>query len=168
MLSRKWMNRVIGVCLSATIGFTAMSFGHSSFLPTASAATSYTSDQVIQLAKSYIGRVSYDWGTRNPSSLVFDCSSFTQFIFSKVGVDLEWGTRQQKDQGYAVSKSNLEKGDLVFFDTIRTNNNAINHVGIYIGNGNFIHNTPSVDGITISSLSEGWWTGHYVSARRVM
>ncbi|WP_373230026.1 C40 family peptidase [Cohnella sp.] len=126
------------------------------------------SDRVIELAESYKGRVSYDYGTRNPSRLIFDCSSFTQFIFRKVGVELKWGTRQQKYQGDYVSKSNLRKGDLVFFDTIGSNNKVINHVGIYKGNGHFVHNTPSVDGITVSSLSSGWWSRHYVSARRVL
>lgn len=126
------------------------------------------STRIINLAESYIGRVSYDYGTRNPSRLIFDCSSFTQFIFRKVGVELEWGTKQQKYQGFAVSKSNLRKGDLVFFDTIGSNNRVINHVGIYKGNGQFIHNSPSKDGVMISSLSTGWWTSHYVSARRVL
>jgi cell wall-associated NlpC family hydrolase len=131
-------------------------------------ATGSKADKVISLAQSYKGRVSYDFGTRNPSRLIFDCSSFTQFIFDKVGVDLKWGTKVQKSQGSAVSKSNLRKGDLVFFDTIGSNNRAINHVGIYMGAGKFIHNTPSVDGIAINSLSSGWWSSHYVSARRVL
>ncbi|MCA0757134.1 C40 family peptidase [Paenibacillus sp. N4] len=125
-------------------------------------------DKVISLAQSYIGRVSYDYGTRNTSRLIFDCSSFTEFIFAKVGVDLKWGTRLQKSQGTAVSKSNLRKGDLVFFDTIGSNNKVINHVGIYMGGGKIIHNTPSVDGVTISSLTSGYWAGRYVSARRVL
>ncbi|WP_051251519.1 C40 family peptidase [Paenibacillus harenae] len=130
--------------------------------------SSSKADRVISLAKSYQGRVSYDYGTRNVSRLIFDCSSFTEFIFAKVGVDLKWGTRSQKSQGTAVSKSNLRKGDLVFFDTIGRNNRAINHVGIYMGSGKFIHNTPSKDGLAVNSLSSGWWSSHYVSARRVL
>ncbi|WP_419875114.1 C40 family peptidase [Candidatus Pristimantibacillus sp. PTI5] len=142
--------------------------GGSSSTGSSQASSSSKADRVISLAQSYKGRVSYDFGTRNPSRLIFDCSSFTEFIFAKVGVDLKWGTRVQKSQGTAVSKSNLRKGDLVFFDTIGSNNRAINHVGIYMGGGKFIHNTPSVDGIAISSLSSGWWSSHYVSARRVL
>lgn len=132
------------------------------------ASSSAKADKVISLAQSYKGRVSYDYGTRNPSRLIFDCSSFTEFIFAKVGVDLKWGTRSQKSQGSAVSKSNLRKGDLVFFDTIGSNNKVINHVGIYMGGGKIIHNTPSVDGIAISSLTSGYWSKRYVSARRVL
>lgn len=168
MLSQKLIKKVIGISLVAAIGFTTINIGQAPLIPTASAATVYETNRVIDLAESYRGRVSYDFGTRNPSRLIFDCSSFTQFIFAKVGVKLKWGTAQQKYQGYAVSKGNLRKGDLVFFDTIGSNNRNINHVGIYMGSGKFIHNSPSLDGISINSLSTGWWTKHYVSARRVL
>ncbi len=133
-----------------------------------SSSVSSKADRVVDIAKSYMGRVKYDFGTRNPSKLIFDCSSFTEFVFAKVGVDLKWGTRYQKSAGSSVSKSNLRKGDLVFFDTVGSNNKAINHVGIYIGGGQFIHNTPSKNGIAINSLTSGWWSNHYVSARRVL
>ncbi|MFD2332685.1 C40 family peptidase [Cohnella sp. GCM10020058] len=125
-------------------------------------------DQVIAIAQSYMGRVSYDYGTRNPSKLIFDCSAFTQFVFAKIGVDLKWGTKSQKTAGSFVSRSNLAKGDLVFFDTIGSNNGVINHVGIYMGNGQVIHDTPSVDGLLISSINSGFWSTHYVTARRVL
>ncbi|MBD2869256.1 C40 family peptidase [Paenibacillus arenilitoris] len=148
--------------------YSGKSSGSGSSSSGSSTSSSSKANQVISLAKSYQGRVSYDFGTRNTSRLIFDCSSFTEFIFAKVGVDLKWGTRYQKSQGSAVSKSNLKKGDLVFFDTIGSNNRAINHVGIYMGGGQFIHNTPSKDGIAINSLSSGWWSTHYVSARRVL
>lgn len=133
-----------------------------------SSSVSSKADRVVSIAKSYMGRVKYDFGTRNPSKLIFDCSSFTEFVFAKVGVDLKWGTRYQKSAGSYVSKGNLRKGDLVFFDTIGVNNKAINHVGIYIGGGQFIHATPSKNGLAINSLSSGWWSSHYVTARRVL
>lgn len=144
--------------------------GSSPSSPSNSSSSSGSSkaDKVISIAKSYMGRVSYDFGTRNPSKLVFDCSSFTEFVFAKVGVDLKWGTKYQKTEGSYVSKSNLQKGDLVFFDTIGSNNSVINHVGIYIGGGQFIHDTPSVDGLAINSLTSGYWSTHYVTARRVL
>ena len=50
-------------------------------------------DQVISIAQSYIGQVSYVFGVRNPDKLIFDCSSFTQFVFAEVGVTLKWGTK---------------------------------------------------------------------------
>ncbi|AZN41716.1 C40 family peptidase [Paenibacillus albus] len=142
---------------------------HSGTNSAASASTSSSkADRVIEIAKSYMGRVHYDFGTRNPSALIFDCSSFTEFVYAKVGIDLKWGTKSQKNQGSYTSKSSLRKGDLVFFDTIGSNNKVINHVGIYSGGGQFIHNTPSKDGIAINSLTSGYWSTHYVTARRVL
>jgi cell wall-associated NlpC family hydrolase len=123
-------------------------------------------DSIIALSKSLMGRVSYDYGTRNPSRMIFDCSSFTEYVFEKYGVELKWGTRYQQYAGDYVSKSNLQKGDLVFFGTSSKSN--LNHVGIYIGNGQFIHNKPSTDGLAIDNLNKGFWEDHYIKARRVL
>lgn len=134
--------------------------------PPAQVPSSQKADKVIELAKSYMGRVSYDYGTRNVSKLIFDCSSFTQFIFDKVGVSIKWGTKYQKTAGTYVSKSNLKKGDLILLRV--GSSSSIGHVGIYMGDGNMIHNTPSVDGIQISSIRSGYWADRYVTARRVL
>lgn len=121
-------------------------------------------DKVINLAKSYQGKVTYVFGKNSPSTLTFDCSSFTRFIFGKEGVSLRWGSRVQATQGKYVSKGNLQKGDLVFF-TVGTSK-SIGHVGIYVGNGKFINNLPH-KGVVISDMS-GYWNSHYVTARRVL
>lgn len=131
-------------------------------------ASSSKGTQVVNIAKSYMGRVHYSYGVRNTSKLLFDCSSFTEFVFAKVGVDLKWGTSYQKKAGSFVSKSNLRVGDLVFFDTNGSNNGVINHVGIYMGGGQMIHNTPSSNGVAINSITSGYWSQHYVTARRVL
>lgn len=123
-------------------------------------------DQIINFAKSLRGKVTYEFGVRNTSRLIFDCSSFTQYVFERYGVNMKWGTKYQKNAGHAVSKSNLQKGDLVFFGT--SSRSSINHVGIYIGGGEFIHNTPSKNGISINSLNTGYWSDKYISARRVL
>ena len=154
--------------ISASDKYTNYGGSSSSSGSSSNSSSSSKADQVISIAKSYMGRVSYDFGTRNTSKLIFDCSSFTQFVFAKVGVDLKWGTKYQKTAGSYASKSSLKKGDLVFFDTIGSNNSVINHVGIYIGSGQFIHDTPSVDGLAINSLTSGYWSTHYVTARRVL
>lgn len=125
-----------------------------------------TADKIIALSKNLMGQVTYDYGTRNVDRMIFDCSSFTEYVFAKYGIDLKWGTKYQQYQGTAVSKSNLRKGDLVFFST--TSSSTVNHVGIYMGDGQFIHNTPSVDGVTISNLNSGYWADRYLKARRVL
>lgn len=122
-------------------------------------------DRIIAHAQALRGVVRYDFGVNRPTS-VMDCSAFTKYVFGLEGVSLKWGTRYQKDAGRAVSKSNLQKGDLVFFGT--NTKGTINHVGIYMGNGQFIHNSPSFNGVGISSLTSGYWSNHYVSARRVL
>jgi len=152
---KKILAAIVAIALSLT------------FVSPAYAATS-KADAVIQTAKSLIGRAEYDFGTRDKRNLIFDCSSFTQYVFGKNGVDLKWGTRYQKYAGKYVSKSNLQKGDLVFFSG-SSNSSKIIHVGIYIGNGNFIH-ILDVRGsdVHISSLTSGKWADRYVTARRVL
>ncbi len=142
-------------------GRTTSSSGNSS----SSNSSSSKADSIISLAKSLSGKVTYDYGTRNPSRYIFDCSSFVEYVFEKNGVSLPWGTKTLKNKGKAVSKSNLKKGDLVFFST---SGSSIDHVGIYIGGGQFIHNTPSKNGLSINSLNTGYWSKEYESARRVL
>ncbi len=133
---------------------------------TSSSDSSQLADRIIATARSLMGKVSYQYGVRNPSKYIFDCSSFVEYVFEKHGVPLPWGTKYLKNEGVSVSKSNLKKGDLVLFAT--GSSNTINHVGIYIGNGEFIHNTPSKNGVAINNLNTGYWKDHYVTARRVL
>ncbi|UVI27570.1 C40 family peptidase [Paenibacillus spongiae] len=137
---------------------------------TASVQASKTSAQkanaVVSYAQSLKGKVKYKFGVNNPSKLIFDCSSFTKFVFAKQGVNLKWGSVAQSKQGKYVSKSNLKKGDLIFFSVSKPG--RINHVGIYMGNGKFIHNTTgkNVNGVVISNLSS--YSKRYITARRVL
>ncbi|OUM99647.1 MAG: hypothetical protein BAA02_10155 [Paenibacillaceae bacterium ZCTH02-B3] len=122
-------------------------------------------DRIIATAKSLMGKVTYQYGVRNTSKLIFDCSSFVEYVFEQNGVPLPWGTRYLQNEGKAVSYGNLQKGDLVLF---ATGSSGINHVGIYIGNGEFIHNIPSKNGVAINNLSTGYWKDKFVTARRVL
>jgi cell wall-associated NlpC family hydrolase len=117
---------------------------------------------IITTAKKHIG-VPYVWGGTTPSG--FDCSGFVQYVFKQHGVSLNRTTRTQYQHGSFVTKSNLQPGDLVFFQNTYTT--GISHVGIYIGNGDFIHASSS-KGVVISSLSNSYWSSHYYGARRVL
>lgn len=119
-------------------------------------------DQIIATARQYIG-VPYVWGGTSPSG--FDCSGLVQYVFAKHGVQLNRTTVTQYQQGSYVSKANLQKGDLVFFQNTYTT--GISHVGIYIGDGQFIHASSS-KGVMISALSNSYWASHYYGARRVL
>lgn len=168
-MNMKWMKKALiaTVCCFALVSANTLAGQHTG---QAYAATSTTSaakaDKVVALAKSLKGKVTYKFNVNSPSRLIFDCSSFTKYVFGKYGVDLKWGTKYQSKQGKYVSKSNLKKGDLIFFNNGKSK--TISHVGIYMGSGKFIHNTigSSFNGIAITDLSD--YSHRYSTARRVL
>ncbi|OPJ55517.1 C40 family peptidase [Alkalithermobacter paradoxus] len=123
-----------------------------------------TRSNVIQIANSQLG-TRYVWGGSSPNG--FDCSGFVLYTYrAALGRNLPHSSRDQSREGVYVEKQNLELGDLVFFDT--SNDRNINHVGIYIGNGQFIHASSSRRQVIVSSLSEGYYQRTYVTARRII
>ncbi len=128
---------------------------------TTSTVTSSKASAVISTAKSLIG-IPYVWG--GTTTIGFDCSGFTQYVLSKNGISVPRTAAEQYTVGTSVSKSNLRAGDLVFFTTYKA---GPSHLGIYLGDGNFIHASSS-KGVTISSLSSDYYSSRYIGARRVM
>ncbi|MGM8216401.1 NlpC/P60 family protein [Bacillaceae bacterium W0354] len=113
---------------------------------------------VIQTARSYMG-TPYVWGGESPSG--FDCSGFIQYVFYEHGISLP---RTVSDIWNVTSPVNQPSvGDLVFFETYKP---GPSHLGIYLGDGNFIHAGLN-NGVTISHLSETYWNVRYLGARRV-
>jgi cell wall-associated NlpC family hydrolase len=112
---------------------------------------------VVGIAMQYLG-VPYRWGGASPSG--FDCSGFVMFVYAQVGVSLPHNAAAQYGVGVPVSKSDLQPGDLVFF-------NGLGHNGMYVGGGNFIHAPHTGDVVKISSLSQSWYTSTWVGARRI-
>ncbi|MFC4776331.1 C40 family peptidase [Paenibacillus sp. GCM10023252] len=149
--------RLTTVALSLTLAFG----GAAAVLPAqhASAATASEKSKIVSTAKRYIG-VKYKFGASTSTTRYFDCSSFTKHVFKQIGTTLPRTSKEQSKRGSYVAKKNLQVGDLVFFYS------PIHHVGIYIGNGKFIH-TYGKPGVTVSSLTSGWWSDHYTTARRV-
>lgn len=121
--------------------------------------------QIVELAKKYIGG-KYVWGANGPNA--FDCSGLTQYVYAKNGIGLERTASAQAKQGVKVSKSELEPGDLVFFKKINSVGAGVSHVGIYIGNGKFIHASTPAKGIRVDNLNENYYTTRFHSARRVI
>jgi cell wall-associated NlpC family hydrolase len=111
---------------------------------------------VVGIALQYLG-IPYVWGGSSPST-GFDCSGFTSYVFAQVGVSLPHHAASQYNMGTPVSYDQLAPGDLVFFS-------GLGHVGIYIGQGQFVHAPHTGDVVRISSLGER--SGSYVGARRL-
>lgn len=119
-----------------------------------SALSSASGNSIVQYAVGFLG-VPYVWGGDTSSG--FDCSGFTTYVFSHFGVDLDRRAADQSRQGIPVSRDSLQPGDLVFFGS------PAYHVGIYIGDGLYIHAPQTGDVVKISPV---WWT-NYSGARRV-
>ncbi|MGG7176799.1 C40 family peptidase [Clostridium paraputrificum] len=118
-----------------------------------------SSNQVINYAYNFLGRP-YVYGANGPNS--FDCSGFTSYVYKHFGVGLPRTSQSQFGAGSAVSRNNLSVGDLVFFNTYA----SLGHVGIYIGNGDFIH-AASSGSVRVSSLNEGYYSSRFAGGRRV-
>lgn len=115
---------------------------------------------VVETAKKYIG-CSYVYGASGPSS--FDCSGFTSYVFKQHGISLNRTAAGQYSNGVAVSRDQLQPGDLVMFGK-----SGINHVGIYIGGGQIVHAANKSRGVTTDTINSGYYNNNYVGARRVM
>jgi cell wall-associated NlpC family hydrolase len=112
---------------------------------------------VVGIAMQYLG-VPYRWGGADPSG--FDCSGFSMYVYAQVGVSLPHHAASQYGMGSPVAKSDLQAGDLVFF-------NGLGHMGIYIGGGSFIHAPHTGDVVKISNLGDSWYARTWVGARRI-
>ncbi|MEN6414288.1 MAG: NlpC/P60 family protein [Veillonellales bacterium] len=117
--------------------------------------------RLVQTSLYYRG-VPYAFGGTTPDG--FDCSGFTRYIFAQVGVYLPRAADEQYDVGRWVSYNSLQPGDLVYFSTYAP---GASHVGIYLGDGQFISATSS-RGVAVSSLDGGYWGPRYIGARRVL
>ncbi len=122
------------------------------------------SQSVVAYAKKFLG-TKYKWGGTTTKG--FDCSGFVKYVYKNFDIALSRASYAQAKNGSYIKRASLLPGDLVFFDT-NGGKNKINHVGIYIGNNKFIHSSSSHKGVTISSLSEKFYSNTYMTARRVL
>ena len=117
-------------------------------------------NEVVNYAYKFLGKP-YVYGATGPNA--FDCSGLTQYVYNKFGVDISRTTYTQVGEGTKVNRSDLRAGDLVFFNT----EGSISHVGIYIGGGEFIHAPRTGKPVMVSSLSDGYYSARYATARRI-
>ena len=118
--------------------------------------------EIVDYACSLIG-CRYVYGGTTPSG--FDCSGFTMYVYGQFGYYLPHASSSQLNYGTPVDKADLQMGDLILF----SNGGPISHVGIYIGDGKFVHASSSRTGyVVVSALSESYWVARYAGARRLV
>ncbi|MFC4600473.1 NlpC/P60 family protein [Cohnella hongkongensis] len=132
--------------------------------------TGGSASSLLEFARKYIG-VQYVFGTGPyEQSKAFDCSSFTQHVFDRFGVELPRLARDQAEKGRFVSRDELQPGDLMFFYVPGRfkSDKTVGHVGIYMGNGNMIHASPEPeDGVQVTPIDKPYWQDTYLYARRI-
>jgi peptidoglycan DL-endopeptidase CwlO len=128
-----------------------------SVISTSSVPAGPKGQAAVSVAMRYIG-TPYLWGGSSPAG--FDCSGLTMYSYSQVGISLPRTTYTQWNAGPHVARSQLQPGDLVFF-------NNLGHMGMYVGGGNFIHSPHTGDVVKISSLNDSWYASTYMGAVRV-
>ncbi len=117
---------------------------------------------ILAEAQKYLG-TPYVYGGASPSG--FDCSGFVYYVLKQCGYSPYRVAADQYQQGTYVDKASLKAGDIVFF--ANTYGSGISHVGIYAGNGQFIHSPNSRSTVSYSDLTSGYWANHYYGARRM-
>lgn len=125
-----------------------------------------TLKKAIDIAKSKLG-CTYVWGSEGPNT--FDCSGLIYYIFKiNLNINIPRVSKDQSKFGQYVDRKDLKPGDLVFFDTDGINNGNVTHVGIYLGNNEFIEaSSGNVMKVVISKL-EGYYDKQYVTSRRIL
>lgn len=130
-----------------------------------SSSASGVRQEVVNYAKTFLG-VRYVYGGSTPSG--FDCSGFTKYVFDHFNVSLQRTSAAQYSTSVTkINKSELQAGDLVFFSST-AGSSKVGHVGIYIGNGSFIHASSPGDVVKIDTMNSGYYLSHYVGSGRVL
>ncbi len=128
--------------------------------------TTTDANHIELTAKSFLG-TPYVWGATGPNK--FDCSGFTQWVFRDAGINIPRVSREQAKVGEYVRYGELERGDMVFFDTKKRRTGKVCHVGIYLGNGNFIHASSSKKKVVIFNFNKkSFYKKRFLWGRRVL
>jgi len=126
-----------------------------------SGSAKVTGDRIVSTAKKYLG-TPYKWAGASPSG--FDCSGFVYYVLKTVGLNPPRVPADQYKMGTPVSRDDLQPGDIVFFQN--TYKAGLSHVGIYVGNGQFIHAPQSGKVVSYANLYSDYYTSHYYGAAR--
>lgn len=128
-------------------------------------ASSQEASSLVSYALGFVG-CSYVYGATGPKS--FDCSGFTQYVYKHFGYSINRVAEDQASNGTAVSFANLKPGDLICFSNTYASSDWITHVGIYIGDGKIVHAANSKRGVTVDTITSGYYYNHFACARRIL
>ena len=129
--------------------------------PTSVRASNEVASKAIVFARQMLGKP-YMYAGETPAG--FDCSGLVKYSYGRAGIALPRDTKAQRRMSVLVSMGSLREGDLLFFDQEGT---KTSHVGMYLGNGRFIHAPSSGGKVRTDSLSAEFWKKHLVEARRI-
>lgn len=119
--------------------------------------------EVADLAQQYVGSP-YRWGGTSPAG--FDCTGFVMWVYGQFGVSMPHNEAGQLASGARVDANDLQPGDvLVFANTYRR---GLSHVGIYLGDGRFVHAIDEAHGVQVSALWDSYWAARFVGASRAL
>lgn len=141
---------------SASSGSSSNSNGSST-----SSSSSDRGQEIATYAQQFVG-YPYVYGGSSPSG--FDCSGFMQYVFAQFGYSINRTATAQLANGTYVEYNDMRPGDIIYFGYGST----ASHVGMYIGNGQFVHAQNSSTGVVITSLSESWYANRYLCAHRIV
>lgn len=120
--------------------------------------------QEVMLSAISLSGIKYKYGGVTPET-GFDCSGFVRYVFQQAAnLTLPHGARALSQLGQTVTQDNLQPGDLVFFNTLKS---SFSHVGIYLGNNRFIHSPSPGQAVSIMSMNDSYWSKRFNGARRI-
>jgi cell wall-associated NlpC family hydrolase len=131
------------------------------FGPHTAAAQPAPGVQVADLAQQYVGSP-YAWGGASPAG--FDCTGFVMFVFGQFDVSVPHNEAGQLGSGASIAPPDLQPGDVVVF--ANTYRRGLSHVGIYLGNGQFVHAVNESHGVMVDNLWDDYWGPRFVGASR--
>ena len=120
-------------------------------------------EKIVQFALSFLG-TKYVWGGTSPEG--FDCSGFVNYTYSHFGYSLtRVADSQYRNDGVLVEKADLQPGDILCFSS---DGSYVNHVGIYIGNNEFVHSSSSSTGVVVGRLDSAYYTRVFLAGKRIV
>ena len=129
--------------------------------PITARASDETASKAVEYARDMLGKP-YKFAGDTPAG--FDCSGLVKYAYARAGIALPRDTQSQQRMSVLVSAQALRAGDLLFFDQ---EGKKKSHVGLYLGNGRFIHAPSSGGKVRIDSMNAQFWRKHFVEARRI-